>query len=166
MKKKKPPADKYTPTEILEQVSMGNMDPKEAGLTGPVPIIGETQPDPTKLRVLPQGPPKRAFGDKLELQIGVVPLAMRAAWEAQEAKIIPFDNAAWIEQNKHTFRVQAAMAIGNGVLRLDRTFTDPVLGMCSIMEEAAQNLRTEYTTPQEPGPTGPPANETPKIISP
>ncbi len=146
MKKENDPSpDAYTPTEILQQVALGNMSPLDAGITGKIPIIGE-QPDPTKLRVLPQGPPQRIFGDKLEFKASVVPLAIRAEWEAQEAKIIPFDKEGWIEQNKSTFRVQAECAIGNGYLRLDQTYSDPVAGIIAIMEEAAAAVRKEYET--------------------
>lgn len=144
MKKDKPPTDRFTPTEILEQVSLGNMSPLDAGITGPLPIIGEKQPNPENLRVLPQGPPKRVFGDKLELQAAVVPLALRAEWEAQEAKIIPFDKEGWIERNKTTYRVQGMLACGNGVLRLDQVYDDPVIGLATIIEEAAKKLREAY----------------------
>jgi hypothetical protein len=144
--KDKPTDDKWTPTEILEQVALGNMDPKEAGITGEIPIIGETQPDPTKLHVLPDAPPVKVFGDKLELKMAVVPISLRAEWEAQDAVIIPFDKEAWIEKNKNTYRIQGMMAIGSGVLRLDQTFTDPVEGFCTLLEEAAAKMRAAYTT--------------------
>jgi hypothetical protein len=148
MKKENDPSpDAYTPTEILQQVALGNMSPLDAGITGKIPIIGE-QPDPAKLRVLPQGPPQRVFGDKLEFKASVVPLAIRAEWESQEAKIIPFDKEAWIEENKHTFRVQAECANGNQYLRLDQTYSDPVKGLLDIMEKAAAGMRARSETPQ------------------
>jgi hypothetical protein len=149
MKDKTPSDDKWTPTEILEQVGLGNMDPKEAGITGPIPIIGQEQPNPANLKVLPQGPPKRVFGDKLEFKASVVPLAIRAEWAAQDAKIIPFDKEDWISKNKHTFRIQAELAIGNGYLRLDQTYTDPVQGLIGIMIEGATAVRKEYETPTQ-----------------
>ena len=144
MKHKDPSPDKYTPTEILEQIALGNMDARDGGITQPIPIIGE-QPDPANLRVLPQGPPKRTLGDKLEFQAGIVPLSLRAEWEAMDAKIIPFDKEAWIERNKDTYRIQAMLACGNGVLRLDQTFSNPADGLAAIMEAAAKNLRDAFT---------------------
>ena len=160
-----PSPNKYTKTEILGQVGLGNMDPKEAGITrdlpivgtgdtvapdkidhrGPIPIIGASQDDgASSLEVLPKAPPKRFYGPQVEFQASVVPIALRAEWEAQEAKIVPFDKEAWVEANKNTFRVQGLVACGNGVMRLDQTFTDPVLGQCELMRRAADQLQQAY----------------------
>jgi hypothetical protein len=144
-----PSPEAYTPTEILEQVALGNMSPLDAGITGPIPIIGESQPDPANLRVLPKGPTPRKFGEQMEFQASVVPLTIRAEWERQDAKIIPFDTEAWIEQHKNEYRVQAMLACGNGVLRLDETYSDGVLGFCDIMRKAAQMLEEAYKKDNE-----------------
>src|SRR6266446_3790392 len=142
----------YTPQEKMEQALMGNLDPKEAGIADlkDIPILGQTeQPDPTKLRVL-KGPNARPqLGDRIEFQAGVVPLVLRAEWEKQDSKIIPFDTEAWMEAHKHEYRVQSMAAIGNGMIRLDQTYSDPVLGLCEIMELTAQKIREKYAELQK-----------------
>lgn len=141
----------YTPQEKMEQALLGNMDPKEAGIADlkDIPIIGQQQPDPKNLRALrgPGAPP--AFGDKIEFQAGVVPLVLRAAWEEEEAKIIPFDKDGWMEKHKNEYRVQGMVACGNGVLRLDQTYNDPVLGLCAVMRAAADAIEQKYKEANE-----------------
>jgi hypothetical protein len=167
MSRKRKDNDKeYTPTEILGQVALGNMDPKEAGLTQPIPIVGtDKNVEPTKIdirgpvpiigegqspKVMPAAPPKRVLGDRVEFQAAVVPLELRAEWEYQDSKIVlpPAEKEAWVAKwvsaNQTSFRVQGMVACGNGVLRLDQIFTDPVLGLCGLLREAADKIEKEY----------------------
>jgi hypothetical protein len=132
----------------MQQVLLGNMDPKEVGVADlkDIPIIGEqpAQPDPTKLRALkgPNATPK--MGDRVEFIGSVVPLRLRAEWEKQDSKIIPFDIEGWMAEHKDEYRIQTMAAIGNGIIRLDQTFSDPVLGLCEMMEKTAAEIRTKY----------------------
>jgi hypothetical protein len=94
--------------------------------------------------------PTPVLGDRIEFRAGVVPLSLRAEWERADAKIIPFDTEAWIEEHKNEYRVQSMAAIGNGIMRLDQTFSDPVLGLCELMEQTAAKIREKHKELNEP----------------
>lgn len=138
----------YTQEEKLALVADGLMAPEEAGLASA---------EEAHLEIAPEDKPKPDFGDSIMLQAGVIPIELRAQWAYQETKIIlaPSDKTAWIKdfikENSDTYRVQGAMRCGNLEAKFERTYTDPVLGLASILQLAGRQLEAAYTgKPCEP----------------
>lgn len=146
----------YTHSEKLALVADGMMDPKEVGLTSA---------EEAHLEIMPEAEKEPTFGNELFLQMGVVPLELRAEWAYDETKIVlaPSDKTAWIEdwigKNKHTYRIQGGIRCGTLQGKMERTFKDPVLGLTNMLRLAADMLEAKYTGEEGPAATDQPIPE-------
>lgn len=144
----------YTKEEKLALVADGLMAPEEVGLVSA---------EEAHLQLMPEAEREVVFGNELFLQMGVIPLELRAEWAYDENKIIlaPADKTAWIEEwigeNKKTYRIQGGLRCGSLQGKFERTFRDPVIGLAQMLRVAADMLEAKYA-----GEPSPPATDQPE----
>lgn len=146
----------FTQEEKLALVADGMMDPKEVGLVSA---------EEAHLQIMPEIEKEPIFGNELFLQMGCIPLELRAEWAYDETKIIlpPSDKTAWIEdwidKNKQSYRIQGALRCGTLEGKFERTFRDPVIGLAQMLRVAADMLETKYVGEPSPAATDQPQIE-------
>lgn len=137
----------FTQEEKLALVAANMMDPKEVGLT--------SAEDAAKELGLTEPPAPLKLGKGLRLECWIVPLEIRAEWAYQETKIIlaPSDKTAyvekWIAEHQSNFLIQARLHCGNGHMEFEQTFTDEVLGLCTMTKIAGEKLEKLHIAAQE-----------------
>lgn len=154
MKKTHDPDREYTPEEKLMLVNKGLMDPKEVGIAGDIHIIGQTPTAPPNLVALPPAPKLPTLGPWITFEATPVPPDVRAMWAQDEAKIVPFDTAAWKEEHKNEHLVQCIIRCGNIQGRLEKLFTgedESTLhrGFVTMLRDAADTFETLLNKAQE-----------------
>jgi hypothetical protein len=133
----------YSYAEKLQQVALGNMDPKS---------IGMTSAEDAQLKIEPKEKVAPKIGTTVLFRAGAVPMELRVLWAKQEhnknRKIISaetdFDEAAWIEANKNDFPIQGDLICGQAAAKFSQTYKDPVLGLCQMLKKAGAMLEAKY----------------------
>jgi hypothetical protein len=133
----------YSYAEKLQQVALGNMDPKE---------IGMASQEDAQLKIEPKEAVKPKIGTTVMFRAGAIPMELRVMWARQqhnaERKIISaetdFDEAAWIEANKNEYPIQGDLICGQAAAKFQQTFKDPVLGLCQMLKKAGAMLEAKY----------------------
>jgi hypothetical protein len=115
------PDKEYTYEEKLMLVSKGLMDPKEVGVTGDIPIIGQTNAQ-GQIAALPPAPTAPTLGPWITFEATPVPPDVRAMWAGEESKIVPFDVEKWREEHKGEHLIQCILRCGNVQGRFEQLF--------------------------------------------
>lgn len=132
----------FTFEEKLALVADNLMDPKE---------VGCTSAEEAALQIKPEDKPKPEFGNEAVVQLGVIPIELRAEWAFQETKLTlsPRNRTEWIQDwiknHSNDYRVRVKVQCGNVVGMFERSFTDPILGMAAMLQIAAEQLEAAYT---------------------
>jgi len=150
MKDKNP--TEYTFDEKLALVNNGLMAPEDLGV---LPASGEASEataggaeiKPATSEELAKKP---ELGKYVVVQAAVIPLELRAEWAKldakRESKIVPFkfDKEAWIEEHKGEYISQAKFQCGTAAGVVEGKFSDPILGLCNLLDAVAKQIREFY----------------------
>jgi hypothetical protein len=127
--------------EKIALVAKGQMNPHEIGMTSQDDAIREITGK--KLEK-----PQPFLGDWVTFEASVIPLDVLAKWARKDLKVIPTDTAQWEadwkEQHKAEFRVQGILKSGSVGAVVDQKYTDPILGFCEMLRQAADMLTERY----------------------